>query len=231
MRVSALFGSFLVLAFSSVASGAPRALKLRQRIAPPRNWVDLGRASPTHVIPLRIALPQSRFTELEQHLAEISDPFHARYGEYLSKEDVEELVAPHASSVDAVHEWLDSHGVPKEACHQSPAGDWVSVRLPVAQAEKMLRTVGLCVFFAPKTQLRARHRSFTCGSMLRTGMSSCVRQSTACLHTSISTLSSSSRRPHSIVLKGSTPRSASLLFSTLPILPPRATRSTCQGQE
>ena len=149
MRVSALFGSLIVVAFASVASGAPHALKLRQSIASPRNWVDLGRAPPTHVIPLRIALPQPRFPELEQHLTEISDPFHSRYGQHLSKEDVEALVTPHASSVDAVHEWLESHGVQKEACHKSPAGDWVTVRLPVSQAEKMLGTVGHHVLFAP----------------------------------------------------------------------------------
>ncbi|KAH8986019.1 subtilisin-like protein [Lactarius akahatsu] len=140
MRISAPFGSFLLAAFASVASGAPRTLKLRQSIAPPRNWVDLGPAPPTHVIPLRIALPQPRFPELEEHLTEISDPFHERYGEHLSKEDVEALVAPHPSSVNAVHEWLESHGIRKEACHRSPAGDWVTVRLPVAQAEKMLGT-------------------------------------------------------------------------------------------
>src|ERR1700761_8102948 len=121
MRVPALFGSLLVLALASVAFGVPHALKLRQSITPPRNWVDLGRAPLTHIIPLRIALPQLRFPELEQHLAEISDPSHARYGEHLSKADVEELVAPHASSVDAVYGWLESHGVQKEACHQSPA--------------------------------------------------------------------------------------------------------------
>ncbi|KAI9455151.1 subtilisin-like protein [Lactarius psammicola] len=140
MRASALFGPFFVVAFAGLTSGAPHALKLRQRIEPPRNWDDLGRAPPTYIIPLRIALPQPRFPELEQHLAEISDPFHSRYGEYLSKEDVEELVAPHASSVDAVHEWLETHGIQKEACHKSPAGDWVTVRLPVVQAEKMLGT-------------------------------------------------------------------------------------------
>ncbi|KAH9039448.1 subtilisin-like protein [Lactarius deliciosus] len=140
MRVSAPFGSFLLAAFASVASGAPRTLKLRQSIAPPRNWVDLGPAPPTHVIPLRIALPQPRFPELEQHLTEIGDPFHERYGEHLSKEDVEALVAPHPSSVNAVHKWLESHGIKKEACHRSPASDWITVRLPVAQAEKMLGT-------------------------------------------------------------------------------------------
>ncbi|KAH9023378.1 tripeptidyl peptidase A, partial [Lactarius pseudohatsudake] len=140
MHVSALFSSLVVVALASVASGAPRALKLRETIEPPRNWVNLGPAPPTHVIPLRIALPQARFPELEQHLTEISDPFHSRYGKHLSKEEVEALVAPHASSVDAVHEWLDSHGIQKEACHRSPAGDWVTVHLPVAQAEEMLGT-------------------------------------------------------------------------------------------
>ncbi|KAH9171605.1 tripeptidyl peptidase A [Lactarius sanguifluus] len=140
MRVSALFGSLVLVAFANIASGAPRTLTLRQSIAPPRNWVDLGRAPPTHVIPLRIALPQPRFLELEEHLTEISDPLHERYGKHLSKEDVEALVAPHASSVDSVNEWLESHGIRKEACHRSPAGDWVTVRLPVAQAEKMLGT-------------------------------------------------------------------------------------------
>ncbi|KAH9059750.1 tripeptidyl peptidase A [Lactarius vividus] len=140
MRVSTFFVSLVLVAFASVASGAPRALKLRQSIAPPYNWVDLGRAPPAHVIPLRIALPQPRFPELEQHLIETSDPFHSRYGKHLSKEDVEALAAPHASSVDAVYEWLESHGIQKEEYHRSPAGDWVTVRLPVAQAEKILGT-------------------------------------------------------------------------------------------
>ncbi|KAH9039457.1 hypothetical protein EDB83DRAFT_2228379, partial [Lactarius deliciosus] len=27
----------------------------------------------------------------------------------------------------------ESHGIQKEACHRSPAGNWVTVRLPVAQ--------------------------------------------------------------------------------------------------
>ena len=142
MRLSYVSSSFLLLAaLVSVVCGAPQDLKLRQSVEVPRNWVDLGRASSTHVIPLRIALPQARFPELEKHLAEISDPFHSRYGKHLSKEDVEALVAPHPSSVDAVYEWLESHGFQREACHQSAAGDWVTISVPIAQAEEMLGTV------------------------------------------------------------------------------------------
>ena len=139
MRLSPF--SFLLSLFLVPYSAASHHLKLRQSVTPPRYWTRLGRAPSTHVIQLRIALPQPRFPELEWHLAEISDPFHERYGEHLSKEEVEELVAPHPSSLDAVREWLASHGIRSEACHQSPAGDWVTVHVPVAQAEEMLGTV------------------------------------------------------------------------------------------
>lgn len=134
---SFLFALFLV----SLSSAAPRHLKLRQSVTPPHHWINIGRAPSAHIIQLRIALPQPRFPELERHLAEISDPFHERYGEHLSKEEVEELVAPLPSSVDAVHEWLTSHDIGSDARHPSPAGDWVTVYVPVAQAEKMLSTV------------------------------------------------------------------------------------------
>ncbi|KAH8980427.1 Pro-kumamolisin, activation domain-containing protein [Lactarius hatsudake] len=105
----------------------PRS-QLRQSVEPPHNWVNLGRAPSSYIIPL-------------PHLSEISDRFHRSYGKHISKEDVEALVAPPASSVDAVHEWLESYGVQKGACHMSPAGDWVTVRLPVAHVEMMLGTV------------------------------------------------------------------------------------------
>jgi tripeptidyl-peptidase-1 len=148
MRPFPPFSLFLSLSLVCLSSAAPRGLKLRQSVTPPRYWTNVGRAPSTHGIQLHIALPQPRFPELEQHLAEISDPFHERYGEHLSKEEVEELVAPHQSSVEAVREWLASHGIRGDACHQSPAGDWVTVHVPVAQAEKMLGTVCHCCLIA-----------------------------------------------------------------------------------
>ncbi|KAI0299096.1 tripeptidyl peptidase A [Multifurca ochricompacta] len=121
MLAHTLFRFFAALSVAVITSASPSVLKLRQSIAPPRNWIDLGRAPSTHVIPLRIALPQHRFLELEQHLVEISDPFHERYGDHLSKEEVEALIAPHATSVDAVHEWLTGHGIQQESCDRSSA--------------------------------------------------------------------------------------------------------------
>ena len=70
-----------------------------------------------------------------------SDPFHERYGQHLSKEEVEGLVAPHSDSVHSVNEWLASHGLTGDALSHSPARDWVKVTVPVGLAEKMLNTV------------------------------------------------------------------------------------------
>jgi tripeptidyl-peptidase-1 len=140
MRPSSL-SCLLPLVLVCLSSAAPHDLKLRQNVTPPRDWIHVGRAPSEHVIQLRIALPQPRFPELEQHLIEISDPFHERYGDHLPKEQVEMLVTPHPTSVIVVHEWLASHGIPSKACHQSPAGDWITVYVPVGKAENMLSTV------------------------------------------------------------------------------------------
>ena len=116
--------------------------KLKDSISPPLNWIDLGRPSPVALITLRIALPQARFSELERQLYEISDPQHSRYGQHLMKEQVEELVRPELSSVRAVDVWLAEHGIPEgESIQRSQAGDWVTIRVPIAKAEEMLDTV------------------------------------------------------------------------------------------
>ncbi|KAH9018560.1 subtilisin-like protein [Lactarius pseudohatsudake] len=102
---------FLVaVALASVTSGTTCALKLRQSVEPPHNWVNLGRAPSSYII-----------------LLQISDQFRPSYGKHLSKEDVEALVAPPASSINAIHEWLESHGVQKG----------LTMRLPVAQEFRM----------------------------------------------------------------------------------------------
>ncbi|KAI9457302.1 subtilisin-like protein [Russula earlei] len=137
----ALFLGKLQLSFAapnhSSNAGTPR---LKDSVPPPSNWLDLGRAPPTQVILLRIALPQARFSELERQLYEISDPSHARYGQHLMKEQVEELVRPDRRNVGAVDAWLAKYDIGGEAVQRSRAGDWVTIRVPVALAEEMLDT-------------------------------------------------------------------------------------------
>ncbi|VDC02574.1 unnamed protein product [Peniophora sp. CBMAI 1063] len=135
--------SALAVTLVSAVAAAPSlgsAHKIKESVESPRGWVRLERVPGHSVIPLRFALPQHNFAELERHLYEISDPDHERYGAHLSKEEVEELIAPHPDSLAIVNDWLISHGIPNEECSRSPAQDWVGVNVPVALAEKMLDT-------------------------------------------------------------------------------------------
>ncbi|KAF7335276.1 Tripeptidyl-peptidase sed2 [Mycena sanguinolenta] len=128
----------VVLAFALPSKDCEHQVK--EEVVPPRGWTIFGPAPSDHFINLRIALPQSNFNLLEQHLYEISDPYHERYGAHLTKEEVEDLVAPHPDSVAAVNEWLSSHGIQEEDISRSSAGDWLAIRVPVWLVEKMLDT-------------------------------------------------------------------------------------------
>ncbi|KAG2367593.1 peptidase S8/S53 domain-containing protein [Suillus spraguei] len=108
------FVTLLVVPFAAaLASTAPfRGCKHKVKESihgPPRGWYVHSPAPKHHILELKIALPQPKFPELEQQLWEISDPSHARYGAYLSKQETEALMAPHPETLDIVSEWLALH--------------------------------------------------------------------------------------------------------------------------
>ncbi|QRW08826.1 tripeptidyl-peptidase I [Ceratobasidium sp. AG-Ba] len=72
---------------------------------------------------MRIGLKQGRMDELLATLVQVSNPGHERYGMYLSKSQVEALVAP-----------------VRTLLNPSSAGDWIHALVPVKRAEKMLNT-------------------------------------------------------------------------------------------
>ncbi|KAJ6515255.1 tripeptidyl peptidase A [Mycena sanguinolenta] len=140
MWVSSLVSILPLVAFAFALPSKDCEHQVKEEVVPPRTWTISGPAPSDHFINLRIALPQSNFDLLEQHLYEVSDPYHERYGAHLTKEEVEDLVAPHPDSVAAVNEWLSSHGIQEEDISRSPAGDWLAIRVPVWLVEKMLDT-------------------------------------------------------------------------------------------
>lgn len=74
-----------------------------------------------------------------------------RYGQHLSKEETEEFVRPRPESTEAVEAWLEAHGVAEDGIiHRTGGGDWITVRVSVAQAERMLGTK-YNVFHHPKS--------------------------------------------------------------------------------
>ncbi|KAF7422431.1 hypothetical protein PC9H_010587 [Pleurotus ostreatus] len=107
----------------------------------PQGWEYHSPAPQGMSFQLRIGLKQDRVDDLIRDLYEVSDPAHHRYGNHLSKEDVDALVAPHPESVETLNSWLQHHGIdPEQAVYRSGGGDWITHRVTVAQAEKMLGT-------------------------------------------------------------------------------------------
>ena len=95
---------------------------------------------------------------------EVSDPFHSRYGQHLSRVEVEALVAPHPESLELVNEWLASHGFEEDDIIRSPAKDWATVVVPVRLAEEMLDTVRTMIVQS-KTYDKYTCRPITFGRM------------------------------------------------------------------
>ena len=63
-----------------------------------------------------------------------------RYGQHLSKEEADAFLAPHADSSAAVEDWLNFHGIDSSSAQRTDAGDWITLRVSVEQAERMLGT-------------------------------------------------------------------------------------------
>ena len=62
-----------------------------------------------------------------------------RYGAHLSKEDVDELIAPSATTVESLEAWLVHHEIdPVASLSRTVAGDWVSATIPIVKLENML---------------------------------------------------------------------------------------------
>jgi tripeptidyl-peptidase I len=121
---------------------------------PPTNWELIGPAPSDYSLQLRIGLKQDRAHELISNLYEVSDPTHprqvlfllrvipfnhrmCRYGDHLSKAEVDALAAPHKDSTDFVEAWLSYHDV--EPIYND-AGDWIFATVTVDKVEQMLGT-------------------------------------------------------------------------------------------
>lgn len=122
----------------------------------PNGWTSVGKPSPDQKMVfmlslcysgglltafqkvVRMGLKQSKLDTLIGSLYEVSDPTHSRYGQHLSKEEVDALIAPNTDTVDLVDAWLAHHGLDSTAVDRSSAGEWITMVVTVDQAERML---------------------------------------------------------------------------------------------
>lgn len=120
------------------AAGASQSYAVKERHAVPRGWTVVSRASGSQMINLQIGLRQRNQEILEKHVVEVSNPSHARYGQYLSASEIKDLIAPSDDTIDLVNAWLLDHGISTPTL--SPTKDWISVILPIDKIEELLDT-------------------------------------------------------------------------------------------
>ncbi|KAH9038760.1 subtilisin-like protein [Lactarius pseudohatsudake] len=104
----------------------------------PDNWVGLGHPSAGTTIDLHLALKSRDENALIDALYEVSDPNHPRFRAHLSKEQVADLVAPHADTLELINSWLEHLGIPSSSVSRT-LGSWLTLTgVPVSQANDIL---------------------------------------------------------------------------------------------
>ncbi|EED77904.1 family S53 protease-like protein [Postia placenta Mad-698-R] len=129
----------LVAALLPLTLASPLATRnmhvLARRSGPPARFSMAGAASPDATLNLRVALTQSNPAGLEDALYDVSTPSSANYGNHLTKEEAAAFVAPTKEATAAVTSWLNNNGVNYTTL--TPAGDWLSLTVPVSQANEL----------------------------------------------------------------------------------------------
>ncbi|KII88055.1 hypothetical protein PLICRDRAFT_176799 [Plicaturopsis crispa FD-325 SS-3] len=100
------------------------------------NGVVNARVAPANTsFYLRIALKSSNADGLHAALMDVSTPGGAKYGQRLTKEQVQEFLKPAQGAAEAVQSFLTSNGINSSVI--APAGDWLGFNASVQQANSL----------------------------------------------------------------------------------------------
>jgi tripeptidyl-peptidase-1 len=143
MYISQIVYSLAAVVFLYECNASPvtpqSAYAVKERHAVPRDWIEIGPAPRTKVMNLQIGLKQSNEGLVEQHLLQISDPEHVRYGQHLTSAEVDRIITPCDDTIRLVRNWLLQSNITDFS--SNPAGDWISIpSISVEDAENLLQT-------------------------------------------------------------------------------------------
>ncbi|NXE70412.1 TPP1 peptidase, partial [Calcarius ornatus] len=98
----------------------------------PPGWAHAGRVDPGQPVQLTFALRQRGAARLAHLVQDVSDPRSPRYGQYLTLEQLRDLVQPSPATLMTVLKWLQGHGV--EDCRSVTTLDFLECYLPASRA-------------------------------------------------------------------------------------------------
>ncbi|KAF7368073.1 Family S53 protease-like protein [Mycena sanguinolenta] len=129
------FPRLLTLLSIVVATSAGPMILHEELAAAPADYVRVGVAPANEMISLRVALASNNLAELEEELRSIATPGSGNFRKWLSKEEVGTYIQPSSETVSAFDAFASANGLTPTVI--SPNGDWVSLMLPVSQANTL----------------------------------------------------------------------------------------------
>ncbi|KAJ6504169.1 subtilisin-like protein [Mycena vitilis] len=123
-----------VLALTAAASEGKTVLHER-RVAAPAGFIRVGAAPGSEVVSLRVALAANDVAGLRDKLMSIATPGSSDFRQWLSMEEVKAYTQPSPETVSAFNAFASANGLKPTVI--SPNGDWVSIALPISQANTL----------------------------------------------------------------------------------------------
>ncbi|KAJ7669648.1 family S53 protease-like protein [Mycena rosella] len=123
-----------VLPVALAASAGPMVLHER-RAAVPVGFVRQGAAPANEILTLHVALTSNNVAGLKERLRSASTPGSAAFRQWLSMDEVKAFAQPSPETVSAFNTFASANGLKPTVI--SANGDWVTISLPVAQANTL----------------------------------------------------------------------------------------------
>ncbi|WAR52657.1 hypothetical protein PtB15_2B81 [Puccinia triticina] len=142
VALSCLFSLLMAFPMPDPPNTSSKGFRLFEAHQAPRSFTKRQiPQSHKHTLNLKIGLKSGGMDVIKKRLVETSDPQSSSYGQHLTFEEIKHLSAPSSSSLDAVNEWLSSHGFDESSIDWSHSKDWVTLNeVPLQKAEEMLNT-------------------------------------------------------------------------------------------
>ncbi|KAH8658083.1 peptidase S8/S53 domain-containing protein [Xylariales sp. PMI_506] len=142
MIANTILPAILALASGSIAVPAARSPKsvFESMAKPQSGWAaDAIQAFSKEdtEIQLKIQLVHQNMDTFYQRALDIATPSHALYGQFMTREDIDAIIAPSQESHDLVMDWLVSEGL-GEVSSLNSRGNVILVNTTISKAESLL---------------------------------------------------------------------------------------------
>ena len=129
---------YLIVVLCSIISGVLSTVIDKPDMLP-TGWYEIGRTDPWQSITLSFSMRQQNVDLLIDTLMAVSTPSNDRYGDFLNKDQVFNMLAPKQESIDAVKTWIKTMNIDeKDIISWTPNSDIIKVKTSILIAEALL---------------------------------------------------------------------------------------------